>query len=170
MRFKLLLSITVSSAWLLLPSCNTTDAPNDDDIEAKETAPHTASHVKDKAPDSDLKALELVTGNRAALNHAVQDVHAILVAQERQTQGDTNSTVKVWYDALIQSRGAFGKMAFEGWVRAYAEQLGKVVDPTVMARLLIAESKNGTVSPYMTDAGLTTDVAFKPQLRALVSK
>ena len=170
MRFKLLLSITVSSAWLLLPGCNTTDAPNDDNLETEEAATRAASNVKDKSPDSDLKALEFVTGSHAALNHAVQDVHAILVAQERQTQGDSNSTVKAWYDAMTQSRGAFGKMAFEGWVRAYAEQLGKVVDPTVMARLLIAESKSGAVSPYMTDAALTTDVALKPQLRALVSK
>jgi len=115
MRFKLLLSITVSSAWLLLPGCNTTDAPNDDDIATKEAAPRAASNVKDKSPDSDLKALELVTGSRATLNHAVQDVHAILVAQERQTLGDNNDTVKAWYDAMTQGRGAFGKMVFRYW-------------------------------------------------------
>ena len=170
MRLKPFLSITISSAWLLLPSCNTTDSPNNDDTEAHEAISGEAIKGKDKLPDSDLKALELVTGNRAALNHAVQDVHAILVAQERQTQGDIDGTVRAWFAALTKSRGAFGKMAFEGWVRAYADQLGKVVDPLVMARLLITESKNGTASPYMTDAGLTNDVALKPHLRSLISK
>ena len=170
MALKLLLIVTLSSAWLLFQGCNTADSPNNDDIEAHEATTTVIAKRNDNSPDSDLKALDLVTGNRAILNDAVQDVRAILAAQERQNQGDINGTVKAWYAALTQSRGAFGKMAFEGWVRAYAEQLGKVVDPPLMARLLLAESKDGTVSPYMTDAGLTTDLALKPHLRSLVSK
>ena len=115
-----------------------------------------------------LAALEQIAGTSGKRADIVRDVHAMLEAQDLEAKGDVKDAVGAWREALATADGRFGKRAFEGWLKAYTRALGKVLDRTVLARLILAETREGTSSHYMAANGLTTDTALSPVLAKLV--
>lgn len=96
------------------------------------------------------------------------DIENMLKAQVLEEQQDYTAAAQRWYAAMATARGRFAKRAFDGWVKAYCQGLGKKSDPLVLARLLLAESRQGGASAYMTSKSLTTDQALAPLLVKLV--
>ena len=147
-----------------LGSCTPTDtAP-----ELVVTAEPQASPTPPSTPESNLAALEKVTGLRGMLVDDVVDIHAILLAQDFEAKNDLPAATKAWAEALEIADGAFGKRALDGWIKAYVKALGRKSDKYILARLLLAETKNGLSSPYMRSKQLTSEGALAPLLPALV--
>jgi soluble lytic murein transglycosylase len=92
------------------------------------------------------------------------DVRLMLRARAAEEQDRQAEATKLWFEALGVSKGKFGQEALQGWIRSYAKNLGKTVDPDVLTRLLLAETRQGQHSPYMMTAALS-----KPEtLRSVV--
>jgi tetratricopeptide (TPR) repeat protein len=119
-------------------------------------------------PADKMESLNRAIKQYPKLARDVADVRAILIAEELEAAHDTESAVSHWREALEKARGPFGQKAFEGWVRAYAVALGKKTDAKVLARLILSETREGEISPYMTANSLTTEMALIPKLRNLV--
>jgi soluble lytic murein transglycosylase-like protein len=117
-----------------------------------------------------LAALDRVTGPSGPDADAVSDVRAMLKAQDLAASGESKAAVKQWFLALRVARGAFGQRALEHWLKAYTDDLQRTVDVAVLARLIMAETDGGRLSPYMLDKGLTTEAAITPVLAANCAK
>ncbi len=142
-------------------------APDLEIATTSDASPATASDPP-STPADQLKALERATGRDGPLGEDLKDVRAMLVAQDFDAKGDAASATKHWLEALNMAEGAFGKLAFEGWVKAYVKALDKKTDRLVLARLLIAETRSGSISPHMRARGITTADALAPLLSGLV--
>ncbi|MEN9835670.1 MAG: hypothetical protein RL011_1863 [Pseudomonadota bacterium] len=117
-----------------------------------------------------LAALDAVIDDHDESTNSVKDIRLILKATELEKSGKIEAASKTWFEALTLSRGSFGKMALHGWIKSYTEALGKPTDIEVLSRLLMAETQNGRLSPYMTDIGLNRDEQMRPILKQLVGK
>lgn len=101
-----------------------------------------------------LDRLEKVIGERKARREAVLDVIAMLNARDHEAKEEWDLAVQSWLEALRKAEGRFGREAFVGWTNAYAKILGKRADTKEMAKVLLAETKNGQQSPYLMARGL----------------
>lgn len=159
-RLSLPLWILLTPYGIGLASC-TSDEPWND--------PVIYSGVEElkppQTPIEKLEALDLVLKNRPKLTQDIADVRAILMAETLQTTGDLAEALVQWRNALEKAQGPFGKKALEGWIKAYTQSLGKKVDPQIVARLVLAETRAGESSPYMIANNLTTEAALIPILR-----
>jgi hypothetical protein len=111
-------------------------------------------------PDLELAKLRSITGDKGKLADAVIDVHHMLTAQNFERQENWEKATKSWFAALAVSRGRFGNVALDGWVSSYAKNLGKKTDRSILAKLLLAETRNGRHSPYMMNKKITNEAAM----------
>lgn len=120
------------------------------------------------AANAQLTALDAAIEATPSLAADLADVRAMLAAEDLERKGDQKDAVAQWLTALRTAKGRFGKRALDGWIKAYVKALGKKSDRVVLTRLLLAETQSGSVSPYMTTKGLTTDVALLSVVEAQV--
>ena len=132
--------------------------------------PYAPSPVVDGGLDQNQKVLsDYVTKNADDLK-LVSDVTLIFQAMQADLSGDMKASVTSWYRALEVSTGHFGELAFNGWLKAYAKSLGKVMKRVDLARLVLAETKSGNVSPWMVDRGLNSEDRIRHILTREVSQ
>jgi soluble lytic murein transglycosylase-like protein len=132
--------------------------------------PYTPIPVVDGGVDRDQKALtEYVTKNADDLQ-LVRDVTLIYQGMQANQSGDIKASVASWKQALEVARGRFGELAFIGWLRAYAKNLGTVMKRVDLARLVLSETKSGNISPWMVDRSLNSEDKISPILTREVSE
>ena len=119
---------------------------------------------------SQLAAFDAIIDEHNEAKTSVRDLRVILKAMELEKAGNTESAAAAWFEALKLSHGSFGKLAFQGWIKNYAEAVGKPTDLDALARDLMTESQNGKLSPYMTEMGIVREEQIRPLLRQLVAK
>lgn len=99
------------------------------------------------------KLLEDYAGDDALL----ADVRAMLDGMYYDNQGDYAAATKAWFTALPHAEGPFGEKAVSGWVKSYCKNLGKKIDRNVLAKLLLAETQGGNISPWMVEKDLGSE-------------
>ena len=164
------------ASLVIVPSCTTTNEDHGE-VPAAESAPtQTPSPTevsKEAASDPStpayaLRSLDRVTSGHPELIADVSDVRAMLNAANKAALGDKAGAQAAWFEALTLTSSGFGKMALTGWLKAYTDNLGHKSDPAVLARLITAETRNGSVSPYMLAKNLTNVEAILPLLQSTV--
>ena len=113
------------------------------------------------------KATSSIEAQRAELNQLLEDYphDAVFLADVRSmldgmfydSQGDYAAATKAWFAALPHAEGPFGEKAVSGWVKSYCKNLGKKTDRNVLAKLLLAETQGGNISPWMVDKDLGSE-------------
>ena len=177
-RLNVCAIIATIASLVVAPACTTTNEDNEPSpgaatpaVAHSPPAPNPADVAKTNDPASPgfaLHSLERVTAGHPELSADVSDIHALLSAANKSALGDKAGAQAAWFEALTLARSGFGKMALEGWLKAYTDNLGRTSDPMVLARLIAAETHNGSVSPYMIGKGITTDEAILQVLRTTV--
>ena len=177
-RLNVCAIIATIASLVAAPACTTTNDDNGPILGAAPSAmeksppsPDPTEVAKTNDPGSPafaLRSLERVTAGHPELSADVSDIHALLNAANKSALGDKAGAQAAWFEALTLARSGFGKMALEGWLKAYTDNLGRTSDPMVLARLIAAETRNGSVSPYMIGKGLTSDEAILQVLRTTV--
>lgn len=166
MRRNIALKATLLAVFFTaFQSCTTTESSSELAVTSEPLEPQAPGPV---TPAERLAALEKATDQHNAPADDLKDIHAILVAQDFEAQGDQAAATKAWFEALTLADGAFGRKALDGWIKSYVAQLGKKTDRTVLARLLLAETSGGSISPFMRRKNLTDDKAVAALLPSLV--
>lgn len=148
----------------LLFSCTGGDTPPDLIVE-----PIKRGAVGDpESPATMLKSLNERVGSSERMNSLVKDVRLMLEAQVAESEKDEKTAVAKWYEAVLTARDSFGDYALKNWVKAYATSLDKKVDETVMAKLLLAETRGGYASVHMTARNLTNETAMAAYIRRVI--
>jgi len=160
-----LMSAFLTVSVLTLGACTNNNSPETLTVDLNETAAKAPS-----TPTDELQALEKVVGKKGDKRELVSDVIAILEAQNLDRQSKFADSVGAWQKAMLLARGKFGKIAFEGWVAAYSNNLAKKVDRNVLAKLLLAESKSGSISIFMSDKKIITEDAILPYVEQHATK
>ena len=155
---------------LMLWACAASDTPREQEPtavqpEAKAVPARSARAQVLARQRESLDAAVARAGKSPAL---VEDVRTLLLAEEQEADGQLSTAVKTWFQALSQADGPLGERALTGWLKAYTKQLSKRSEPDILARLIMAETQRGAVSPYMTSKGLTSEAAILPLLKAKV--
>ncbi|MBM4251224.1 MAG: lytic transglycosylase domain-containing protein [Deltaproteobacteria bacterium] len=117
-----------------------------------------------------LAALDAAIDEHDHTANYVKDIRVIVKATELEKAGNFDGASKAWFEALTLSHGSFGKLSLQGWIRTYAESAGKSTDIDVFSKLLMTETQNGKLSPYMTESGLSRDEQLRPIIRQVASK
>lgn len=155
-------ALVLVAALQAMASCTPSDAAPELAVSTdRPAAPPTDAATK-------LAQLLKVTGDRGKLYDDVRDVRAMLHAEDLAAVGDTKGATAEWMNALRSARGRFGDKAVNGWLRSYVSALGRKSDALVLARLILAETQDGRVSPYMVERGLTTDTAIINRLKVVI--
>lgn len=139
----------------LVAACTFSSQPLPIEIAPQPTPPPPA-----KTPGEQLAALDALVPNDNPDAVHIADVRAILRAQDLEARGKRELAVDAWMEALKIGRGTIGQRALHGWIRSYAQNLGKQTDRQILARLLLVETHYGRVSPYMKDNGLISEAAL----------
>lgn len=92
------------------------------------------------------------------------DVRAMLDGMFYDSQGDYAAATKAWFAALPHAEGPFGERAVSGWVKSYCKNLGKKTDRHVLAKLLLAETQGGNISPWMVEKDLGSETKLMSYL------
>ena len=92
----------------------------------------------------------------------IADVLQMLRALSAEALGDREQAVKAWLAALESAKGSFGERAFSGWLKAFAKNLGGKKNRRELARLVLAETRGGSVGPWMLDRGLQSEDKLLP--------
>ena len=164
------------ASLVIVPSCTTTtedqgEAPPAESVPTPTPSPTEVSKEAASDPSTPayaLRSLDRVTSGHPELIADVSDVRALLNAANKAALGDKAGAQAAWFEALTLTSSGFGKMALTGWLKAYTDNLGHKSDPVVLARLIAAETRNGSVSPYMVAKSLTSDEAILPLLQSTV--
>jgi soluble lytic murein transglycosylase-like protein/TolA-binding protein len=122
------------------------------------------------SPEESLKRLELYLSENPNERHIFEDIKALLLAEiasnESQESETTNKKLNLWSQAMSSETSLeFSKIAFEGWLRAYAESTKKILEPSIMTQLILAETQQGKKSIYMREKKLTSHKRLLPVLR-----
>ena len=136
----------------------------------KVEGPKVTAPGRNSEKTSPLQSLSRIINNRPSLSAVLRGTRAILVAEEFDQRGEKQAAVKAWNEALTANKGVFGRMAFEGWLRAYTEHMAKKMDVAILARMVMLETNYGQDSPYMRESGLITEESVRPQLSIVASK
>ena len=124
--------------------------------------------IHPETPSEKLEALSRALEYQPKYAKYLADIRAILIAQNFEASGDESQALQHWKEALEKARAPFGQAAFEGWVRAYTKSLGTKVDPSILARLLLAETQNGEGNQYMAASNLTNEQNLVARLKSIV--
>lgn len=94
------------------------------------------------------------------------DVESILDAIDAESNGDAVAATAAWLKAMSSARGAFGERAFSGWIRAFAKSrfTGSKLDRREMAKTVLAETRGGSLGPWMLSRSLQTEDKILPIL------
>jgi soluble lytic murein transglycosylase-like protein len=157
---------TTTALSLALAACATTGDEPLGEVPL-ELSPEPEARSPNDTPEKMLAALDEVAGSGRPARE-IRDVRRILEAQIAAQKGDKAEAARLWFEAMGLAQGRFAKLAFEGWVKAYTDNLGRKADKLVLARLLLAETQSGNASKHMKSRNLTTDVALMPVLEQLL--
>ncbi len=94
------------------------------------------------------------------------DVESMLDAMNAEAKGDAAAALTAWLEAVSVAKGAFGERAFSGWVRAFAKSRfnGSKLDRREMARIVLVETRGGSLGPWMLSRSLQTEEKILPIL------
>lgn len=142
-------SIFSTLAVFVLSTACTTVGDNRDGSDLKIVSePEFEAENGKKTPKIMLASL-LDVAKSEQIKRETLDVRKILEAQIATSDNDKDNAVRLWFEAMELARGRFAKQAFYGWLKAYTENLGKKIDRSILARLILAETRFGTVSEYL---------------------
>ena len=94
------------------------------------------------------------------------DVESMLDAINAEAKGDSAAASAAWLRAVSTARGGFGERAFSGWLRAFAKSRftsGKL-DRREIARMILSETRGGSLGPWMLSRSLQTEDKILPIL------
>ena len=120
-----------------------------------------------ESPESRLETLEQIASTDL-LKRETLDVRYMLEAQVAASNQKTSESVQYWFRAMKLAQGRFAKYMFEGWVKAYATQLNTKLDRTVLARLILAETRSGRVSRFLMSKNLLNESSLVPILEQII--
>ena len=155
-RFKLFLLVGFCGGLL---SCAMASKPLEIPFD-----PYQPVVLQKKSVDSQREVLTEFFSESPADQVLLQDIEYIFDGMFFDGKGDLNAAVNAWRKALPTAEGPFGEIAVKGWIRAYCKQAAKKIDRAILAKLILAESREGTLSPWMVSKGLVTDQALAPLL------
>lgn len=119
-------------------------------IESVPTNPELADSVGEQS----LRLSKFVSEN-ALWREASQDILLALQAQELEDQGRWETAAQKWLTVLQMDSGAVGAEAFEHWIQNSDRVVGSQTNSEVLARLLLAQTKDGALSPWLQKQKLT---------------
>lgn len=123
------------------PSASVIQTPSDDRV-------RLAAHLNKNPSDREL----------------LEDVIFVLEAMSAEEKGADQEALKAWHRALSVARGAFGERVFSGWLRAFAKLNGKKLERREMARAVLAETRGGSLGPWMLSRSLQNEDKIIPFL------
>lgn len=132
------------------------------------------SLISDEAsPDQSLKILESYIGRNPDEKFLFEDIKSILLAQTEGTNANSSESkqkaLELWTQAMsIRTSKEFSKIAFEGWLEAYAKVTQKILEPSIMTQLILAETQQGKISTYMRERNLNTHKKLLPILKKVI--
>ncbi len=132
--------------------------------------PYTPAPVVDGGFVQDQEALGAYVKKNSSDRDIVRDATLIFEARQANLVGDGSGAVKLWFRALEVSRGHFGELAFNGWLKAYTKSLGRLMKRVDLAKLVLAETKSGSVSPWMIDRSIQSEDRLSSILTREVSE
>lgn len=98
----------------------------------------------------------------------VKDVKLMLTAMSYEQKSALSDAEEYWQQAMQSAKGEFAKEAFEGWFDNYLKQLDSTQDLSLLAKLVLKETKQGRNSQFLTKEGLTTTKSLIPYLKSLM--
>ena len=94
----------------------------------------------------------------------MEDVPLMLDAMVAEDEGKIEKAKGAWFSALSVARGLFGEKSFSGWLTSFAQSQAKKTDRIEMARAVLAETKGGSVGPWMLSRSLQSEDRIIPIL------
>jgi hypothetical protein len=126
--------------------------------------PLSAATTLDRGSGQDLQRLRQFLKKNPADQVLVADVLHILEAIEADKKGDFSSSAIMWRSALETARDALGERAFNGWLKAYVRVLGRKVAKVDLARMILKDTRSGSLVPWMIERQLVTEDKLLPLL------
>ncbi|MBC7661679.1 MAG: lytic transglycosylase domain-containing protein [Chitinophagaceae bacterium] len=117
------------------------------------------------------EALQRLLKDEPNLAPLVTDFAEVLQAEITEEKQDWEGAAKHWLAALKLDRGAISKIAFQRWTGVQAKMdpnLGS--NPEALARILLAETKDGEESPWLKKQSLTSKAALTKKFQSLVAQ
>src|SRR5688572_14926740 len=84
-------------------------------------------------PEADLLALRDIVSPGTEGEEDFQDLFYILEAQVAEKKRDHKLALSLWFKALNFAEGEFGNLAFEGWVKSFAKDIGETRNSKALA-------------------------------------
>ncbi len=148
---------------VILAGCATSPKPVEISFDPFDPAPRAPATIEQQR--TQLQALlEDYPGDDAI----TADVTGILDGMYYDSKGDYAAATRAWFAAIPHAEGPFGEKAVSGWVKSYCKNLGKKTDRNVLAKLLLAETQGGNLSPWMVEKDLGSETKLMPYLVAWV--
>ena len=158
-----LVLLLLASASFLVPSCTHSSATPELEISQQ---PKTSIQALTNAEL--LALLEQAIAKSPEAGDILEDVRQMLVAKNHEEHENFAKATEAWYRALTMASGPFGHEAFKGWLRAYGRFMNKKADIVVLTKLVLAETKNGQVSPYLVSKGITSEIKIAEQIEEII--
>lgn len=95
------------------------------------------------------------------------DVFHMLRAEALERRDAPEDAAKAWLQAAKIASGSFGDKAFRGWIRSLCVSLAKPADPDMLAKLIAAETNEGSAVPYMRKEGLLSADRYLEAVRKI---
>lgn len=80
----------------------------------------------------------------------IEDVYYLALAKDLHNQGRFKEAIQAWYDALSIVDDSFGKIALEGWVRSFINDMSQNTHYEMLAKIFQIEFKTRKAGPYIS--------------------
>jgi len=148
---KLILGLGIVMGWQLLSACVTHTREPLIGI----TEESVRFDLETSPAVEQLRRLQAVTAKDEGWRLAVQDISLALDARIAEDQQDWDRAGKAWLQVLNYDPPMIGPTALKQWVLAHDKLMGSATGADVLARLLLATTRDGQTSPWLQKQNLT---------------
>ena len=142
---KLILGLGIVMGWQLLSACVTHTREPLIGI----TEESVRFDLETSPAVEQLRRLQAVTAKDEGWRLAVQDISLALDARIAEDQQDWDRAGKAWLQVLNYDPPMIGPTALKQWVLAHDKLMGSATGADVLARLLLATTRDGQTSPWL---------------------
>jgi len=113
------------------------------------------------------KRLQALVREREDAQAAVQDIIAAMEAVQAEEQGVWETAAKQWLFVMQRDAGSMAGMAFPRWVKAQEKLVAVPAQAELLARLLLAQTREGQDAPWLRKQGFTDITKLTQRIKEL---